>query len=403
MVQPEIPRSEYARRRRRLLRLLRGAAGLVLAGKAAGDAFQAHAHFRYLAGVEGEAEAALLLDPTHPVPMRREILFLRALDPEADRWDGYRETIAEPLRAATGFKSIFRLGHLGRFLLDAARRARTVACLHPLASHEQPVSADLAIFRKLQERVPGLTIADRSDLVPALRAVKSGAEIGVMERAARITAAGFAAVLRELRPGMNEFDVQTLIEHAYRSHGARGPAFPTIVGAGRNATVLHYRANDRAIEAGDLVCLDSGAAFGGYGADVTRTLPASGRFTPRQREVYDVVLAAQEAAIAALRPGARLTDADRVARAVITKAGLGDAFIHGIGHHLGLETHDADPNQPLRERAVVTVEPGVYLPAEAIGIRIEDDVVVSRDGARVLTSAIPKSVAAIEAAMQGRA
>jgi Xaa-Pro aminopeptidase len=165
--------------------------------------------------------------------------------------------------------------------------------------------------------------------------------------------------------------------------------------------VLHYHANDRPLVAGELVVLDSGAKYAGYSADVTRTLPVGGKFSPRQRELYEIVLRAQEAAIAAVKPGATLADIDAAGRKVIADAGLGDAFIHGMGHHLGLETHDASPDAPLEEGAVVTIEPGVYLPGESIGIRIEDDVVATASGPRVLTSSIPKSISDVERAMAG--
>ena len=150
---------------------------------------------------------------------------------------------------------------------------------------------------------------------------------------------------------------------------------------------------------GELVVLDSGAKHAGYSADVTRTLPVSGRFTARQRELYDVVLRAQAAAIAAVRPGATLAQVDAAGRKVIADAGLGDAFIHGMGHHLGLETHDASPDAPLEVGAVITIEPGVYLPKEAIGIRIEDDVAVTEAGHEVLTPSIPRTADEVERAM----
>jgi len=167
---------------------------------------------------------------------------------------------------------------------------------------------------------------------------------------------------------------------------------------------LHYRANAKTIDKGDLICLDSGAKWQGYSADVTRTFPASGAFTKRQREVYEVVLKAQLAAIRAVKPGARNSQIDAAARKVIDDAGFGDYFIHGIGHHLGLDTHDATPlgDQPLKVGAVMTIEPGIYIPSENLGVRIEDDVLVTRGGCEVLTRAIPKSVADIELAMKQR-
>ncbi len=166
---------------------------------------------------------------------------------------------------------------------------------------------------------------------------------------------------------------------------------------------MHYTRNNGPLNAGDLVLIDSGASLGGYGADATRTFPADGRFSPRQRELYTVVLAAQTAAIEAIRPGVLLGDLHAIAWESIDAAGYGAAFIHGIGHHLGIETHDAgDIHQPLRAAAVITVEPGIYLADEGIGIRIEDDVLVTADGSRELTAGIPKTIEAIEASMARR-
>ena len=171
--------------------------------------------------------------------------------------------------------------------------------------------------------------------------------------------------------------------------------------------MLHYRANDQPLAAGDVICIDSGAKWQGYSADITRTFPVGGKFSKRQREVYDIVLKAQLAAIKAVKPGARISQIDAAARKIINDApggGLGDYFIHGIGHHLGLDTHDSAPggaagDLPLREGAVITIEPGVYIPSEKLGIRIEDDVVVTRGGAKVLSAAIPKKADEIERIM----
>ena len=270
----------------------------------------------------------------------------------------------------------------------------------PLAPHTAPVSGDLDTFRRVCERVPGCGIVDRSQLLASMRARKSETEVACIEHAGRITGLGFHVAMATLRPGMNEFDLQRNVEEAYREGGARDLAFRTIAGGGFNSTVLHYHANDQPLEAGELVCLDSGAKWCGYSADVTRTLPVSGRFSPRQREVYELVLKAQEAAIRACRPGRRLHEIDEAGRAVIRKAGLADFFPHGMGHHLGLETHDASPDEPLAEGAVVTIEPGIYLQGECIGIRIEDDVLVTKRGPRVLTAHIPKSVTDIERLMR---
>ncbi|MFG0283883.1 MAG: M24 family metallopeptidase, partial [Phycisphaerales bacterium JB039] len=168
-----------------------------------------------------------------------------------------------------------------------------------------------------------------------------------------------------------------------------------------NGTVLHYMANDGVCADGQVVLIDCGALYDGYAADVTRVFPVSGKFTKEQAEQYDIVLRAQEAAIRAIKPGAKIGDIDAAARAIIDKAGLGDSYIHGIGHQLGLEVHDVTPDGPLKEGMVVTIEPGAYVRETGIGVRIEDDVLVTKTGSRVLTSAIPKKVKDVEAAMAG--
>lgn len=399
---PAIPAAEFAARRRKVLAALKGAVGVLFAGDH--DAhlptpWRPHAHFEYLTGVADEPGAALVLDPTHPVPQRRAMLFLAPRDPEREQWDGLRLGLGSALRARVGVEAVFRTTLLPRILGESARRARKLACLHPFATYDRPVSPDLALFRRLAERIPGIAIEDGTAIVPRLRAVKSAAEIAMIDRAVAITALGYDALFRGLRVGMNEFDAQETIEHAYRTNGSRGPAYGSIVGSGINATVLHYHANDREILDGDLVCVDSGAGFRGYGADITRTLPASGSFTARQREVYDVVHEALVRATAAAKPGVPIAKLDSIARAIIQKAGFGDFFIHGIGHHLGLETHDTCGDDPLKAGAVITIEPGIYLPDEGFGIRLEDDVVITREGHRVLSKGIPRTAAEVEKAM----
>lgn len=399
---PSITHAEFRARRDRILADLGQSAALVLAGEADPSLhhpWKPHAHFEYLTGITDEPGAMLFLDPAHPVPSKRATLLLRPLNPEVEKWDGFRDELGGALRTRTGFDTVLRTGMLGRLLLEATRRSRSLACLMPLASWNTPVSADLAILRAQAERVPGTQINDRSDLLLKMRASKSVGEMACIREAGRITATGFAAAMKSMRVGMNEFDLQEAVEHAYRTNGARELAFRTIAGGGFNATVLHYHANDRVLNAGELVVLDSGAKHAGYSADVTRTLPVSGKFSARQRELYDLVLRSQAAAIGAVKLGATLADIDAAGRKVIVDAGFGDAFIHGMGHHLGLETHDASPDAPLEVGAVITVEPGIYLPKESVGIRIEDDVAVTATGYELLTPGIPRSADDVERAM----
>lgn len=395
---PSIPASEFAQRRERVLKSLArdgNALGLVLAGDAdpsLSNAWRPCAHFEYLTGITDEPGAMLLLDPGHPVAAKRIQLFLKPLNPEVEKWDGFRETLGASLKARYGISTIMRTGSLGRFLLESARRSKRFACLHPLAAHNAPISPDLAIFRESAARIPGATICDQSSLINSMRSIKSANEIRVLQRACDITARGFAAIASAAQPGNSEFDVQEAAEHAYKTSGASTTAYRTIAGTGFNATVLHYHANSATIREGELLVVDSGASFGGYASDVTRTFAVSGTFTPRQRLVYDTVLKAQLAAIRECRPGRTMAQVDEAARKVITKAGMGDYFIHGIGHHLGLEVHDADPQAPLAPGMIVTIEPGIYIPEESLGVRIEDDILITKGAPKVLTAAIPKAV-----------
>jgi Xaa-Pro aminopeptidase len=402
-----IPVSEYAKRREKVLRALDGATGLVSAGNGAsavdlpGSPRQTDSHFWYLTGLGQETGAAVLFDPTAEDADRKITLFLRPRDPEAERWNGVRAPLDSGLRAKTGFSHIARTPSLPARLTDAARRTRRLACLHPFASYEADLSPDLALFKKVCERVPTVTLEDRTQVLPAMRAVKSPAELALMEKAVAITTAGYTAALRSIRPGANESDIAHTMTAAFRELGGTA-AFEPIVGSGANGTVLHYSANDQVVSEGDLIVIDYAAGFGGYAADVTRTLPASGRFTPEQRRLYEIVLRANFAATLAAVPGATFADLQKAARAVIAKAGHEDDFLHGVGHHLGIEVHDVTPDGPLAPGMVLTIEPGIYLADKGIGIRIEDDVLITKSGPKVLTTAIPKTVEAIEAAMAGR-
>ena len=203
--------------------------------------------------------------------------------------------------------------------------------------------------------------------------------------------------MRALRASKSENELHGIIEGSFLRRGAFGSAFLSIVAAGRNATVLHYASNSAPIGQEDVVVIDIGAEFGRYAADVTRSLPASGRFTPRQREVYDLVLRAQSEAASLIRPGATIDAIHKRAREILEKAGYGKYFTHGTSHFLGLEVHDPGKRDwPFVPGAVLTVEPGIYLPEQSLGIRIEDDYLVTESGARKLSAAAPSSIDQIE-------
>ncbi len=396
-----IQQAEYRKRRESVLKQLKGATGVVFSGDHPAPAhgkWRANDHFIYLTGITAERGAAILFDPSNDNPDRRIALFLKPLDVEAQRWDGYREQIGQALKQTSGFSAIFRTGMLPTMLTASIKRSKHAACLQPFSVYPAEVSADLKVFQQVAQRVPGVRIEDQTSLLNNMRAIKSATEIKLIEHAAGITIAAFKQVLKHIRAGVNESQIQLALETVYKQQGG-DVAYGTIVGSGLSGTVLHYIDNDRPLEDGDLLVIDSAASFGGYASDITRTFPVSGKFTPDQRDLYEIVLKAQLAAIKASKPGAMMHEIDAAARNVIDKAGLGDAFIHSVGHPLGLNVHDVMPDHPLKPGMVITIEPGIYLPEKKIGIRIEDDLIITRTGSRNITDAVPKTVQQIESAM----
>jgi Xaa-Pro aminopeptidase len=245
----------------------------------------------------------------------------------------------------------------------------------------------------------------------ALRQIKDEDEIRRLRRAIGITGEALRETMREARPGMYEYELEGRVEYGFRQRGAERLGFPSIVGSGPNGTTLHYDENRRQTRPGELVVMDVGAEHGYYSADVTRTIPISGRFNRRQRELYELVLGAQQAAMDSVRPGSDLATLNRLARDYMRQhsgklcgeSGCERYFIHGLSHWLGMDVHDVGAySRRLEPGMVFTIEPGIYIPAESIGIRIEDDILVTPGGAEVLSSGVPRTVEEVEQAMAGR-
>ena len=406
IVEPGISLKEYADRRRRVLRSLKGAIGVVMSGDGSpplrGE-WMPDMDFAYLTGIFTEPGAMVYFDGSNPDPKKRIVLILKPVNPEIDVWDGYRDLISEKLRKESGFETVLRTLHLPRMMTEAAKRSRRLALLHPLAAYSQPVSRDYELMQKVSARIPGCSIEDQSDLLTSMRMIKSTAELRQIRAAIKATAAGIDRVCRSIRPGIGERELQNELVGGFQSRGSMRNAFDPIVGSGHQATVLHYKANNQIAEDGDLMVLDSGAEINRYASDITRTLPVSGKFTKEQKKLYEIVLRAQAAAIKAVKPGATMVQVDAASRKVITDAGYGDYYPHSIGHHMGLETHDPGANSAkLKPGMVVTIEPGIYIEKDSIGIRIEDDILVTETGSKNLSSMIPKSVRDIEAAIAER-
>ncbi|RYD53889.1 MAG: M24 family metallopeptidase [Sphingomonadales bacterium] len=371
-------------------------------GQSEEEASQQVANFAWLTGIVDEPGAVLVLAPAERTV--REWLLLPSRNPEAERWDIERMPLGDEIERRTGFQKVLRTPGLGGLVTGLAQRNKELRFLGPIVGPNAAVPAVLDLYGKVSQRVPGARTVDDTALLPSLRIVKEARELALMRKAVDATRAGHLAAMRAVRPGMTEGELKAIMEAAFRAAGGRGLAYHSIVAAGRNAASLHYRGGNGVIAAGDLVLIDAAASVGGYACDVTRTFPADGRFTEGQRKTYEVVLAAQEAAVAKLRAGVYFEDVDAAARGVIRKAGHADDFYHGVGHLVGTEVHDAgDMSKPLPAGAVITIEPGIYVQAQNYGIRIEDQYLIGATGSERMSVGIPRTVAEIEGVMaQGR-
>ncbi|MFB0566544.1 MAG: M24 family metallopeptidase [Candidatus Aminicenantaceae bacterium] len=257
-----------------------------------------------------------------------------------------------------------------------------------------------SLVLRISLKFPHLMIRDLSPLLAEMRMIKSEDELEIMKTAIEITAAGLFEAVRLAEPGMYEYEIQKIIEDTFYSLGAERTGFPSIIGSGPNSVIIHYDKNVRKTEPGDLIVMDVGAEYLEYTGDLTRTIPVSGKFTPRQQEIYEIVLEAQRKAINACRPGATLRDIDLAARNYIEEKGYGRYFIHTTSHSLGLSVHDSwIANAKLAPGMVITVEPGIYISEENLGVRIEDDVLITEGDCIVLSSFLPKNIEEIERLM----
>ena len=348
--------------------------------------YQQEDNFYYLTGIDEPGAILMLFGEGAEAD---ELLFLPQRDRDQERWTGGRLGPDSDAARETGFANVDSTETFPARFRDLAEDAGTVWALTERAEDLERLKSAASSVRY---REVGQTIAQ-------MRQVKSATEIGFLEKAIDITMAAHEAAAGVIAPESWEYEAEATIEYEFRNAGAERPGFPSIVGSGPNAAVLHYDRNERQMEAGDLIVVDIGAEYSGYTADITRTYPVSGRFDERQREIYQIVLDAQKAALAEVRPGATFGSINAAARGHIESKGYGEYFIHGTSHHIGLEVHDVgSTRRELEPNMVLTVEPGIYIPEENIGVRIEDDVLVTENGYRVLSD-FPKEIEEIEALM----
>jgi Xaa-Pro aminopeptidase len=388
--------------------------------------------FLYLTGFD-EPEAIAVITPSHPE--YKFTLFVRPRDPEREIWDGRRAGV-EGAQAEYGADAAYPISKfaemLGEILNGATNLYYRIGNGH--AELDETIIGKIRELRAAgrRNRSAPQAIIDTATIIHEMRLFKTEEEIEFMQRAADIASEGHVEAMKAARPGMKEYEIEALIEYVFRKRGASGPAYTSIVGSGANATILHYINNDAVLQDGDLLLIDAGAEYGGYASDITRTFPVNGRFTMPQRDIYDLVLATQMACIERVRPGTSVDELKDYSIELLTEGmvrlGLlkGDPkelikeekykqfYMHGLGHFLGLDVHDVgryqikDEARRLEPGMVMTVEPGLYVAPDAkdipekylgIGVRIEDDVLVTTDGNQVLSNKAPKQAEELEELM----
>lgn len=422
-----LPAAEFAENRRRVTqRMQPGGLAVVhnndILPTNADGTFHLHpsADLFYLSGIEQE-ESVLVLFPDAHEEKNREILFLREASAAVQVWEGTKLT-REQAREISGIQRVEGLSafpSVFHALMCEAENVYLNSNEHPRASTPLEITRQARFARDCIARYPLHRYHRLARILHQLRVVKSAAEVERIRQACEITHAGFTRVARWMRPGVNEREVQAEFAHEFTARGATF-AYSPIIASGAAACALHYIRNDAPCRDGDLLLLDVGAARGNYNSDMTRTIPVSGRFTARQRQVYDAVYRVYRSCAAELKPGLLVKQWRRFAQEAIEKElvdlglltleevrqqgpdkeAVGRYFMHGIGHSIGLDVHDVQPiDTPIAAGWVMTCEPGIYIPAEGLGIRLEDTLVVTENGAQSLMAQIPMESGAIEALM----
>lgn len=433
-----ISKTEFARRRRNLMTLMDPNSIAIIPSareqvrsRDTAYPFRQDSDFYYLSGFT-EPDAVLLL-----MPGRRHgqfVVFCRERDPHLELWHGYRAG-PEGVCDKHGADDAFPIGDIDDILPGLIEgRERVYYSMGRSTDFDRQIMAWVNSIRSKEASgaVPPGEFTDLDHMLHELRLIKSAAELRLLRKAGDITARAHCRAIRNCRPGLAEYHLEAELQHEFASAGARHPAYPSIVGGGHNACVLHYLENSARLRDGDLVLIDAGCELEYYASDVTRTFPVNGRFNPQQRALYELVLRAQQAAIEQVRPGNQWNQPHDASVRVITEGlvDLGllkgrvptlikreayrDFYMHKVGHWLGLDVHDVGDYRVggewrlLEAGMVMTVEPGIYISPDnkkvarkwrGMGIRIEDDVVVTADGCEVITAGVPRTTQEIEALM----
>lgn len=418
------PNSVYAARRAKLASNIDGP--IVLLGytgreeEAQNYIFAQEENFYYLSG-HNEEEAALILLPPNGSSAKkddfrgpREIFFLPPKDPSKERWNGVRMSPSDPeIDARTGFARVEPMPQLRATVERLARVYSSFYTVLPYPKENGGYPHEKETVEWLKQAASDATVKDIRSSLSEMRMVKSPTELAFLRKAIDLSLDAHQEAMKMMQPGIWEYQVAAKMVETHAIGGSEAEGYAPIVGAGPNSTVLHYDKLSRKLQDGDVVVLDVGAQYSGYSADITRTFPANGKFTPRQREIYEIVLGAQEAAMQSLKPGMDVCrkgdkSAYKIAFDYINSHGkdqhgkkLGQYFIHGLSHNIGLDVHDppADLCRLLVPGMVITIEPGIYIPEENLGVRIEDDVLITETGYELLSRKLPRNPDEIEKIM----
>jgi Xaa-Pro aminopeptidase len=373
--------------------------------------------FYYFTGVEDTGAILVMVPKT-----KESFLFLPQQTPREIMVEGENLLNDADARMKTGFTEIHPVAYFDEFIarkagsfglsfhlrlsprdtLDNARWETMIFMGRKNRTHyNDQISLDDYRIKKLKERYPMMAFEDITPLIDEMRMIKSAEEIEILKRNGKISAEAVKRAIRATRPGVFEYQIEAEATHEILKGGAKGAAYPPIVGSGPNSCIWHYHENSRMVKDGDLVLMDFGADLDHLCMDITRTWPVSGRFTPEQREVYEVVLTVQKACIEAYRPGATSEEIREHVAEVMEKKGVDSRGLRGgIGHYVGMCVHDVGSRGiPLKEGMVFAIEPALYYPEKNIGIRIEDTVLITKDGCEVLTKDVPKELEDIERLM----
>jgi len=378
-------------------------ADLVMRNADAEYPFRPDSNFYYLTGI-AEPEAVLVLVPGHANPEARELLFVSGTNEFVGAWEGERLTEKEAEKAS-GIKTVMPLTDLPRLLDRLLERYRVIYMNADESLSSRQSSPAKRRAHLLHDRAPLHELRSALPMLARQRMVKDPAEIGQIRRAVAATKAGLERAWSAMKPGLPEYALEAELTAEYLRQGATGHAFAPIVAAAKNATVIHYMKNDAPLGPDDLVLFDTGAEIGWYAADISRAVPVSGRFSKRQRDLYAALWRVQQAGIARSKPGESIVSVDNYMRELLTeevkKLGLRGPLIKyypgHISHHLGLDVHDTgDFRAQLEPGMVITCEPGLYVREEGIGVRLEDDLLITKEGCELLSKDIPSDPDQIE-------